>query len=132
VAVAIFGCVLGVAIQKFIVGGYAQSIARADYARLDVLVFGSVMGITAMLGELPNSFVKRQLDVAPGKTATGGLAALFYVWDQIDLLLFSLPALSCWARVDSALICTGFVVTLVLHPLTSLVGYLIGARRSAR
>ena len=90
------------------------------------------MGVTAMLGELPNSFVKRRLDIAPGKTTSGVLAVLFYVWDQIDLLMFSLPALAGWARVDIALVCTGVVVTLALHPLTSLIGYLIGARRTAR
>lgn len=44
----------------------------------------------------------------------------------------SLLALSYWARLDMVLICTGFVSTFVLHPLTSLLGYLSGARRSAR
>jgi hypothetical protein len=57
---------------------------------------------------------------------------LFYVWDQIDLLTLSLPALSYWVRVDLKVVLTGVIVGLMLHPLTSLIGYVMGARRSAR
>lgn len=132
VLVAVVGCIIGVAIQKHLIGEHARSIARVDYARLDVLAFATTMGVTAMLGELPNSFVKRRLHIAPGHTTQGWLAVVFYVWDQVDLLMFSLPALSIWARIDAELVVTAFAVTLILHPTTSLIGYLIGARRSAR
>jgi hypothetical protein len=132
VIVAVAGCIAGAAMQKYVVGESAQSVARVDYTHLDVVPFGLVMGATAMLGELPNSFVKRRLGIAPGKTTQGWLAAIFYVWDQVDLLMFSLPALSCWARIDLELVAAAMAVTLVLHPITSLVGYLMGARRTAR
>ena len=132
VMVAVVGCIVGVAIQKYLVGERAASIARVDYAQLDVLAFGTVMGLMAMLGELPNSFTKRRLRIAPGKTTQGWLSAVFYVWDQVDLLMFSLPTLSVWADIDVELVITALIVTLVLHPATSLIGYLIGARRSAR
>jgi hypothetical protein len=132
VLVAVVGCILGVTIQKYVIGSNAASIARVDYAHSDVVQLGLVMGLTAMLGELPNSFVKRRMNIPPGQTAGGWRAVLFYVWDQVDLLIFSFPALSFWARIDLALVAVGFAVTLVLHPTTSLIGYLIGARRSAR
>lgn len=132
VLVAVIGCILGVAIQRYVVGPHAASIARVDYAQLDVVVFGLVMGVTAMLGELPNSFVKRRMSIPPGQTAKGWRAMLFYIWDQVDLLMFSFPALCFWARIDLALVAVGFAVTLILHPTTSLIGYLIGARRTAR
>ncbi|HET8937548.1 MAG TPA: CDP-archaeol synthase [Polyangiales bacterium] len=132
VLVAVVGCIVGAAIQKYAVGDHARSIARLDYTTFDVLLFGTILGVSAMLGELPNSFVKRRLSIAPGRTTKGWLSAVFYVWDQVDLLMFSLPALACWARVDAELVATAFAVTLILHPTTSLIGYLIGARRSAR
>jgi hypothetical protein len=132
VLVAVVGCVLGVAIQKHLVGTRASSIARVDYAHVSVVGLGLVMGVTAMLGELPNSFSKRRMNIPPGETAQGWRAVLFYVWDQVDLLMFSFPALSFWARIDLELVAVGFAVTLVLHPTTSLIGYLIGARRTAR
>jgi hypothetical protein len=132
VLVAAFGCILGVAIQKHMIGSRAANIARVDYADVSAVVFGLVMGVTAMLGELPNSFIKRRMNIPPGQTIKGWRAAIFYIWDQIDLLVFSVPALSFWARIDPEFVVTGFVVTLVLHPTTSLIGYLIGARRTAR
>jgi hypothetical protein len=132
VLVAVVGCIVGATIQKYAIGDHARSFARLDYTRLDVLLFGATMGVTAMLGELPNSFVKRRLNIAPGHTTQGWLAAVFYVWDQVDLLMFSLPALACWARIDAELIASAFAVTLILHPTVSLIGYVIGARRTAR
>src|SRR5262245_28778960 len=48
--------------------------------------FGVFMGVCAMAFELPNSFVKRQLGISPGKHTSGAKGVLFYVIDQIDIL----------------------------------------------
>lgn len=132
VFVAIVGCIAGAAIQKYLLVDVARSLALVAYERLNVVAFGLAMGSGAMLGELPNSFVKRRLGIAPGKTTRGPLAFLFYVWDQIDLLCFSWPLLSFWIAPDFCRVLTSIVVTLAVHPLSSLIGYLIGARKSAR
>ena len=84
-----------------------------------------------MLGELPNSFVKRQLGVEPGQGGRGLVGVLFYVWDQVDVLS-SWLFVSCWVQLTFPLITTSLVMALTLHPLVSLVGYLVGARKSAR
>ena len=131
-AVAVGGCILGATIQRYAIGASARSLALLDYETLDVFAFGAAMGGTAIVGELPNSFVKRRLNIAPGATASGPLSILLYVWDQIDLLTLSLPVLSFWVRVDLKLVLSSVIVGLTLHPLTSLVGYAMGARRSAR
>ncbi|MET0384316.1 MAG: CDP-archaeol synthase [Polyangiales bacterium] len=132
VVVAIVGCMIGAAIQRYVIGARAHAVARFDYTELNVLAFGLAMGAPAMAGELPNSFVKRRLDIAPGKTTRGWLSVLFYVWDQIDLLTLTWPALFFWVDPDFNLIVTSVGVTLLLHPLSSLLGYVVGARRSAR
>lgn len=132
VLVAVLGCIAGVAAQKYLVGVRALGIARVDYASTDVVVFGAVMGASAMAGELPNSFVKRRLGIAPGGTACGWLSFVFYAWDQIDLLTLCWPAIASWVRIDAGIIVASFAVTLLLHPLTSLLGYAFGARKSAR
>jgi hypothetical protein len=49
--------------------------------------FGFVVGATSMLGELPNSLLKRQLGVDAGAPGGGWLAPAFYVLDQVDFLL---------------------------------------------
>ena len=48
---------------------------------------GALLGFMYVLCELPNSFLKRRLNIQPGKTADGFKGALFFVIDQIDSLL---------------------------------------------
>lgn len=132
VLVAIVGCTATVAIQKYALPERLERLAIVDYDAVNEFAFGTAMGAGAMLGELPNSFLKRQLGVAPGATARGPAAVMFYVWDQVDLLTTAWPALSFWVHPRPLVVLMSFVVALALHPLVSVVGYLIGARRSAR
>ena len=99
---------------------------------MNPLVFGVLMAVGAMAGELPNSFVKRQLGIAPGKTTSGPLSALFYVWDQVDLLIGAWPLIAWWVRPSASFVAASFVVALVIHPTVSLIGYGLGARKTAR
>lgn len=132
VAVAIVGSIATVLVQKHVLGARAAALWLLDYAHVSPVSLGAAIGGGAMLGELPNSFVKRRLGIAPGSTTKGVLSVLFYVWDQIDLLLGSWPLLFAWVRPSALVLAASFALTLALHPLVSLVGYVIGARRSAR
>jgi hypothetical protein len=131
VVVSVVGCVVCTAVQKYVLGDRARALALVDYRSVNVIVFGASMGGGAMLGELPNSFAKRQLGIDPGKAGRGPLGVLFYVWDQVDLLLCWL-LLFCWVRVTFPLIAVSVVIALALHPLVALIGFLVGARASAR
>jgi CDP-2,3-bis-(O-geranylgeranyl)-sn-glycerol synthase len=65
-------------------------LSIAGYARL-----GACAGLGFMLGELPNSFVKRQLGIAPGdRTRSAMGAALQFAIDRIDSGLGMLSAVS--------------------------------------
>lgn len=133
VAIAVIGSIVAVTLQKHLLAGCAAAVAVVDYACVSPAVFGTVMGAAAMAGELPNSFVKRRLGIAPGKTARRGtLRIVFWVWDQIDLLTLSWPALLPWVHPTLGLVTASFVLALVLHPLVAFVGFLIRARDSAR
>ncbi len=44
----------------------------------------ALLGLGYALGELPNSFLKRQIDIAPGKAGAGLLGAFFLLLDQSD------------------------------------------------
>ncbi len=50
------------------------------------MLAGGAMGLTYMLFELPNSFVKRRLDIPCGKTVGGLKGGFFFVADQVDSL----------------------------------------------
>jgi CDP-2,3-bis-(O-geranylgeranyl)-sn-glycerol synthase len=63
------------------IGGYAM--------------LGALAGLGFMAGELPNSFAKRQLDIAPGRAPRDSFAAtVCFVVDRVDSILGMLVALS--------------------------------------
>ena len=51
------------------------------------LAAGAAMGFAYVLFELPNSFVKRRLDIPSGKTVRGFKGVVFFVVDQVDSLI---------------------------------------------
>src|SRR5258706_2184003 len=64
-------------------------LSPAAYALL-----GSWAAVGFMAGELPNSFIKRQLDIRPGDAARGRFfGPLFFVIDRIDSILGLMLAL---------------------------------------
>ena len=131
VVIAVIGCIVTVAVQKYALNAHVGAIALLEYQGVNVALFGVAMGAGAMLGELPNSFVKRQLGIDPGKTGRGLARGLFYLWDQVDVLS-SWAFVSCWVRPTFRLVATSFALALAIHPLVSLIGYAVGARKSAR
>ena len=48
------------------------------------LLIGFLLGLFYALFELPNSFLKRRLDIKPGKTKIGLTKVLFIILDQAD------------------------------------------------
>lgn len=129
---AVVGAVIAVALQRAAQRFVPAWLQVIDYSRTSAWALGTAMGAGAMLGELPNSFVKRRLGIAPGATATGARAVVFYLWDQLDLLTGAWPLLACWVRPSLGLVLASVVVALTLHPLVALVGWLVGARKSPR
>jgi CDP-2,3-bis-(O-geranylgeranyl)-sn-glycerol synthase len=133
VLVAVVGSIATVAIQRYVVGPRAGALAVVDYARASPLALGLAIGGGAMLGELPNSFVKRRLGIGSGETAKSPLRrAVFWTWDQVDLLTTAWPLVAIWTRPTAALVATSFALALAIHPLVALIGFVVGARRSAR
>ncbi len=74
--------------------GYALDAASLSY-RSDLytvnentllynLTSGFLFGFSYMLFELPNSFIKRRLDIKPGKTQKSLIGIIFFIIDQID------------------------------------------------
>lgn len=51
------------------------------------LLFGFLIGFAYMLFELPNSFIKRRLNISSGKSGKGLIGIVFFVVDQTDSML---------------------------------------------
>jgi CDP-diglyceride synthetase len=109
------------------------AIELVDFARLPGWWFGAALGAAAELAELPNSFVKRRLGIEPGATARGRLSGVvFYLWDQLDLLLGYWLVLSLVVPVTPLRVGVSLIVVGAIHPLLTLAGYLLGMRPTAR
>jgi len=62
------------------------------------LMIGVLLGLGYALFELPNSFLKRRLDITPGKTTSGGWKVFFIFLDQADSIFGC--ALVVWLFYD--------------------------------
>ena len=51
------------------------------------IVFGFFIGFAYMIFELPNSFIKRRLNIKPGQHGKGFTGKLFFVIDQFDSMI---------------------------------------------
>jgi hypothetical protein len=120
------GCVFG---QVILLGRWAGAQGFAPAEQLaHPLAWGALAGAGYILGELPNSFAKRQLGVSAGAIAAGWGGAFFWIIDQVDsvggvLVLLSPLWTPTWP-VAGAL----FGLTLLVHPLVALVMFCLGLK----
>jgi hypothetical protein len=128
------GSALGFAVQAFVLHRYEifQRLELLDYASVKVVFIGFIIGAAAMLGELPNSFLKRQIDIAPGGTTSGALSLLFYIFDQIDYLPGVWIVLAFFIGLSFQRIVFSAVFLFFSHQIISLLGFWLGMRKTAR
>jgi CDP-2,3-bis-(O-geranylgeranyl)-sn-glycerol synthase len=86
------------------------------------VLFGLLLSLGALLGDLAGAFLKRRLNIAPG--------GLLPVVDQVDFIVgaivFSLPILI--DALSFELIITVLIITPPIHLLTNLVAYKLGLK----
>jgi hypothetical protein len=92
------------------------------------LLVGLLIGLGTVGGELPNSFLKRQLDIAPGRRrhSPGGVALA--VLDQGDLVLGIWVALLPIWTMPVWLAAIAFAAVSAVHMAINVIGYAVGAR----
>lgn len=89
------------------------------------IVFGALMGIAYMICELPNSFIKRRIDIPDGKTVDGLKGTIFFVVDQLDsmfgviLVLYAVSKITLIQYISYVLLggITHIAVNLLLYKL---------------
>jgi CDP-2,3-bis-(O-geranylgeranyl)-sn-glycerol synthase len=92
------------------------------------VVYGLLLGLGVVVGELPNSVLKRQLDIAPGSQRSSWSGRAITLLDQGDLVigiwvcLLPIHVLSVWEAL------LAFVVISAVHFAINLVGFAVGAR----
>ena len=96
-------------------------------ARVNAWLTGALCGLTYCLAELPNSFVKRQLGIAPGARATRA-SRLQYVVDQADSVAGCLLALRLLYRAAASELLTAFGLGIGIHIAIDQLIYAIGVK----
>jgi len=134
IAAMTLGTALGSAIQAGWLHNYesVRALELFEYSLPKALTVGLLMGLACGLSELPNSFIKRQLDIAPGETASGWINALFYILDQVDFLVGIWIVLAFVIEISLIRVVYSFVFLFVTHQVISFLGYLLGMRKTAR
>ena len=125
----VFICTSGTMIQAWLQreGSLPQWLFLADYQAYGFVV-GILLGLGMAVGELPNSFLKRQMDVAPGNKKGGPWGIIFFLLDQVDLAIGIWVFLFLLMRPSWLLVAWSLLLTIVLHVVISSVGYLLGMR----
>jgi hypothetical protein len=105
-----------------------QLPSLVPFAETHPVAWGLLLGTGYIVGELPNSFLKRQIGIAPGGSGSGATGQLFWVVDQLDslagMLLFALPV---W-QPPLTLVLLLFGIMLVAHPVGAWIMVLFGLK----
>jgi hypothetical protein len=124
-------CVLGATAQGWLQkqGVIPPGLAFFDYARHGPVV-GFFLGMGMTIGELPNSFLKRQLDIPPGHRRRGAGGLFFFFLDQVDLVLGIWLFFFFVVKPPALLVIWSLALTVALHLAVSSVGYVLKMRKT--
>ena len=117
------GVIVMTTLSALVAGGQAvaarhsarlRALSPFDYDRTNPWLLGFTLGLGYCLAELPNSFVKRRLDIAPAGT-TDKWAWLQYLVDQSDSVAGCLVALRFFYKPSGLETSVAFSAGLALH-----------------
>lgn len=92
------------------------------YAELNSIILGFLFGFGALLGDVVESFFKRQVGIKAGDT--------WFPFDQIDWILGALIFVSFYVHIPWLYIASSIVLFGILHPIINLIGYFLGIKKN--
>lgn len=127
-----FGVVLALQSVISASGGMMSRVYALHTGAPAWFAIGFGLGAAAMLGELPNSFIKRRAGIVPGAGAEGQHAWFFYLYDQVDLLLPLVPLWGCLGAFTWQRLLISVALVTVIHQALSSIGFRLGMRKTPR
>jgi hypothetical protein len=109
--------------------GLDDSLRFIPYIQLTSIELGLLLGLGYIIGELPTSLIKRQLDIEPGAPAPGGFRQVFWLLDQIDSTLVTLLFLSAFRMPSPGFVLTLLGLTIIVHPAVAAIMVALGLKR---
>ncbi len=124
----IFGIIMGVLIvglQRYL---YQFPVFKElsslifDYGQGNIFLFGFLMSSGAVFGDLLFAFIKRRLNLEPGRR--------FFPFDQINYIIGAILFLTPFFKIDIKAWITLLILTPILHVLTTQIGFRFGLTKS--
>lgn len=94
------------------------------------LIVGLALGFSYVLLELPNSFIKRRLDIGPGQSKTNILGIFFICFDQVDSLFGCALVLSLVSNMTLAFYFYLVLLGGIIHYFINILLYLMKLKRN--
>jgi CDP-2,3-bis-(O-geranylgeranyl)-sn-glycerol synthase len=88
-----------------------------NYNSINPIIFGALAGFGALFGDSVKSLFKRQIGVSPGKS--------WFPFDQTDYIIGGIFFTSFYIKLSLIQYVLLFFVWFLIHPLTTLLGYLL-------
>jgi hypothetical protein len=107
-----------------------RAFSPFDYERINPWLLGATLGLGYCLAELPNSFIKRRLEIAPAGT-TDRFARLQYLIDQSDSVAGCLAAQRLFYRPSWLETGLAFGSGVALHVGVDQLMHALGVKRRA-
>lgn len=92
-----------------------QRISLLDYEQINIFLFGFLISVGAIFGDLFFAFIKRRLKMEPG--------ARFIPFDQTNYVIGSAIFLTAIFKIEIMVWITLFILTFLLHIIVNRIGY---------
>jgi CDP-archaeol synthase len=129
-AVVMTGGTIAAAVVLGRVPAYRRRLPK-PVATAPPVVVGGLLGVAVWLGELPNSFFKRRIGIAPGQQRRSPAGIAISIFDQADWVPTAALMLRPIWRMSVRETAAVFGLVAAVHVPINLVGYTVGVRKSA-
>lgn len=121
----LFGTVFGVLICVSQFGlselGWTSGLNIINYTFYNSVLIGALLGFGALAGDVVESFLKRQIGIAPGRA--------FPVFDQMDFIVGSLVFVSIVVDLPFDILITILILSPVLPFIANIVAYFLKIKK---
>lgn len=123
VAFTVVGVFIAQTLEPVFGGGLLVSLRQQS-----ALVLGTLLGLAYVAAELPNSYLKRRLGVAPGELPERK-RILFLITDQADSALGCVLAYAAMLAVPARVLAILLLLGPIIHLMANVSLYILGLRK---